>query len=445
MISRSERPALRCRSAHNRPPDERIRPPFVRRTTESRRGFESPVLAFLTIFLFATPLSAQETLAIKAERVIPISGPEIQNGVILVRGGKITAVGKDLPIPDGAKVLEAKVAMPGMIEAHGWRGMDSPNENVPVVPFVTTADGLDPVHFSIEDALRDGITTIHVIPGNNTVVGGTGVVIKPVGSTIDAVMVRRPSGMKLSLQPSGGRNRMAQAAELRKAFDDYDEYVRARTERPAGGRRASEEDEFDPRQIPIRELLAGRLAAFVYCPRDSDVLKAIELIEQRKLKASLVLGPECRKSAPIIAKKGLKVVLDAQVVVWETDDDTGREIRHVVPLYFHKAGVPFALQAQTGTYGSRYLWYQAATAVSYGVPRDAALRSITLTPAEILGMADRVGSLAAGKDANILLLTGDPLDTRTWVDKVVLEGSLVYDRATDSRLQKLLTGREAGK
>src|SRR5687768_192882 len=131
----------------------------------------------------AVPMWAQDVLAIKAERVIPISGPEIQNGIILVRGGKIAAVGKDVAIPEGAKVLEAKVAMPGMIEAHGWRGMDSPNENVPVVPFVTTADGLDPVHFSIEDALRDGITTIHVIPGNNTVVGGTGVVIKPVGST----------------------------------------------------------------------------------------------------------------------------------------------------------------------------------------------------------------------------------------------------------------------
>jgi imidazolonepropionase-like amidohydrolase len=98
---------------------------------------------------------AQDTTVVKAERIIPIAGPEIQNGIILIRGGKIVAVAKDLPIPDGAKLLEAKVAMPGMIESHGARGMDSPNENVPVVPFVTTADGLDPVHFSLEDALRE--------------------------------------------------------------------------------------------------------------------------------------------------------------------------------------------------------------------------------------------------------------------------------------------------
>ena len=393
--------------------------------------------------LTAAGAAAQDVIVIKAARLIPISGAEVQDAAILIRGGKIEAVGRDIAIPEGARVLEAKVVMPGMVEAHGSRAMDSANENVPVVPFVSTADGLDPVHFSMEDALRDGITTIHVIPGNNTVIGGSGVIVKPVGATIDAVMVKRPSGMKLSLQPSGGRNRMAQVAELRKAFDDYDEYLRGRTERAAAGaRRSADEDEFDPRQAPIRELLAGRIQAYIYCPRDSDVLKAIEIIEQRKLKAALVLGAECRKSAPIIARKGLKVILDPQIVTWETDEDKDREIRHVAPLIFHRAGVPFALLPQTGVYGSRYLWYQAATAVSYGVPRAAALRAITLTPAEILGVADRVGSIAAGKDANLLILTGDPLDTQTWVDKAIVEGKLVYDRATDSRLQKLLTGKE---
>jgi imidazolonepropionase-like amidohydrolase len=385
-----------------------------------------------------------EVLAIRAEKIIPVSGPEIANGVVLVRGGKIAAVGKDVSIPSDAKVLEAKVVMPGMVEAHTTRGMDVANENVPVVPFVTTADGLDPVHFSLEDALRDGITTLNVIQGNSTVIGGTGVIVKPVGSNIDAVMVKRPSAMKLSLQPGSGRNRMAQIAELRRAFEDYDEYARQLTERRAEQkRRGQPEEEADPRQEALRDVVEGRLKVLIYCPRDSDVLKAIEFIEQRKLKAALVLGSECRKSAPIIAKKGLSVVLDPSIVVWETDEEKDKEIRHVVPVYFQKAGVPFAFQVQGGSYGGRYLWYQAATAVSYGVPRDVALRAITQTPAEIIGMGDRVGSLQPGKDANILLLTGDPLDARTWVDKVIVEGKQVYDRASDTRLQKLLTGKEA--
>jgi imidazolonepropionase-like amidohydrolase len=409
------------------------------------RHAQSLLIASIPLAL-PIPSSAQDgdLVAIRAEKIIPISGPEIANGVILVRGGKITAVGTNVSIPSNAKVLDAKVAMPGMVEAHTARAMDVANENVPVVPFVTTADGLDPVHFAMEDALRDGITTIHVIQGNSTVVGGTGVIVKPVGSTIDAVMVKRPSAMKLSLQPGGGRNRMAQVAELRKAFDDYDEYVRQLTERRAEQkRRGQPEEEADPRQEAMRDLVEGRMKALIYCPRDADVLKAIELIDQRKLKAALVLGSECRKSASFIAKKGLSVILDPELIVWETDEDKDREIRHVVPLYFHRARVPFAFQVQSGSYGGRYLWFQAATAVSYGVPREVALKAITLTPAEIIGMADRVGSLEPGKDANILLLTGDPLDARSWVDKVIVEGKPVYDRASDSRLKKLLTGKEA--
>ncbi|MCS6861288.1 MAG: hypothetical protein NZT92_13310, partial [Abditibacteriales bacterium] len=128
----------------------------------------------------ALPSFAQsEVLAIRAQKVITISGADITNGVVLVRDGKIAAVGQDVSIPPGARVLEANVVMPGMVEAHTARGMDAPNENVPVVPFVSTADGLDPLHFTFEDALRDGITTIHVIQGNNTVIGGTGVIMKP--------------------------------------------------------------------------------------------------------------------------------------------------------------------------------------------------------------------------------------------------------------------------
>lgn len=389
------------------------------------------------------PAHAQDVIAIKAGKVIPISGPEIANGVVIVKGGKITAIGANVPIPDGAKVLETPVAMPGMIEAHTSRGMDSPNENVAVVPFVNTSDGIDPVNITFEDALRDGITTLHILPGNATVVGGTGIVIKPTGPTVENMLVKRPSAMKLSLAPSGGRNRMAQVEELRRAFDDFDVYKQQWTERRADQKKAGQpEEEMDPRQRAMQEMVDGKLTAFLYCPTDSDVVRAIELIDARKLKTVLVLGAGCYKTAPLIAKKKLSVVLDPQLVTWESDEDKEKEIRHVSPTYFHNAGVKYALEVQTSTFGSRYLWYQAATAVSFGVPRAEALRAITLTPAEIIGVGDRVGSLEVGKDANILLLTGDPLEAKTWVETVVIEGKVAYERKNDVRLQKLLTGKE---
>jgi imidazolonepropionase-like amidohydrolase len=437
-----------------------MRAPLSPRAT-SARGCRRPLYvnpcsylpAFLIvlssfIILFSSFGSQAETLAIRAGRILPISGPEIAGGVVLVRDGKIAAVGENVAVPPGARVLEARVVMPGMIEAHGQRAMDAPNENVPVVPFVSTADGLDPLHFSLEDALRDGITTIHVIPGNSTVIGGTGVIVRPSGGTIEAIMVRRPSGMKVSLNPSGGRNRMAQMQELRRAFDDFDHYMEQLAQRRAEQRKKGEpEEEIDPKQQAMLDLKEGRFPAYVYCPRDADVPRAIDLIEARRLKAVLVLGPDCYRTAPLIARKKLPVILDPQIVTWESDEDREREIRHVIPLEFHRAGVRFALQAQSTTYGARYLWYQAATAVSYGVPRADALRAITLTAAEILGLADRVGSIEPGKDANLLLLTGDPLDTGAWVDTVLIEGRIAYERSKDARLRKLLTGRdsESGK
>ncbi len=403
------------------------------------------LLAGFALALSSSAFAQQSgILAIRAAKILPVSGPEIINGIILVRDGKIAAIGANLPIPDGATILEAAVVMPGLVEAHGSRGMDAPNENVPVVPFVNTADGVDPVNVAFEDALRDGITTIHVLPGNGTVIGGTGILVKPVGSIIETMLVKRPSGMKLSLLPTAGRNRMTQIQELRRAFDDFQTYAEQLAERRADQKKKGEpEEEYDPRQQAMRDLVAGKLTAYLYCPTDSDVTRALAFLDTHKLKSVLVLGPDCYKSAPLIAKKGLSVVLDPQMVLWETEPDTGKEIRHVIPTYFQRAGVKFALQAQPGAFGTRSYWYQAATAVSYGISRSDALRAITLSPAEILGVADRVGSLEVGKDANILLLTGDPLDSKTWVDRVVIEGKQVYDRKTDTRLSKLLTGKEA--
>ncbi len=387
---------------------------------------------------------AQDAItAIKAGKIITISGPDITNGVILIKGSRIIGVGTNLPIPAGATIIETPVVMPGMVEAHTSRGMDAPNENVAVVPFVNTSDGIDPVSITFEDALRDGITTMQVIQGNNTVIGGTGIIVKPLGPTVETMLVSKPSGMKLSLAPSGGRNRMTQIEEMRRAFEDYALYKKGLDDRRAANKKAGQpEEEIDPKQAAMRDMVEGKLTAFIYCPTDAEVIRAIELVQAHKLKAVLVLGPDCYKTAPLIAKSKLPVVLDPKLVSWETEVDKDKEVRHVLPLEFHKAGVKYALEAQTGALGTRYLWFQAATAISFGVPRAEALRAITLTPAELIGVGDRLGTIETGKDANLLMITGDPLDSKTWIESVMIEGKTCYERKTDVRLQKLLSGKE---
>jgi imidazolonepropionase-like amidohydrolase len=367
-------------------------------------------------------------IAIKGARVIPVSGPELENAVILVRGGKIEAVGKDLEIPWDARVIDGskKVVMPGFVEAHTFRGTDRPNERLASVPFVSTFDSINPVDPFYEDALRQGVTTLGVMPGNDTMIGGQGCAVRPVGVTTESMMLVKNVALKISLKPRPGLSRMAHLAALRKELQEAAETLKDKKSEP------------DARREPLARLLKGLLPAFVYCPTASDILRAMELAETYKFKAKLILGRDGWKAAAEIAKKGYEVVLDPELEYWETDEERHEELRRFGGEAPAKAGLRFAFQTDALPHGSSYLWFQAATAVKNGLSRAEALRAATLSPAEILGLGSRIGSIEKGKDANLVVLTGDPLDAQSWVDLVLIEGKTVYERAKDEKLKRVL-------
>jgi imidazolonepropionase-like amidohydrolase len=402
------------------------------------------VLSLGTALTRAGPV--REKIAIKAGTIITVSGDDIENGTILIQDGVITDVGAGLEVPWDANVIDAsdKVVMPGFIEAHTSGSMGTSNESELEVPFLSTFDAIDPVSSYMEDALRDGITTMLVLPGNDTLLGGTGVVVKPHGKTVEAMLIRDYTGLKISLQARSDSSRMAHIAQLRKYLADLKHYVEEYEQGKADAtdRKKPFDEEIDPQKQPMIDLIEGRITAFVYCPRASDVVKAFELSAEPEFPMVPVLGPDCYKAADLLAEKGLPVILDSQLVVWETNEDTETEEMKFVPRIFADAGVKFAMQRAGSAYGSRYLWFQAAQAVAHGVDREEALKAITLHPAEIIGLGDRLGSIDKGKDANLLILTGDPLDAQTWVDQVLIGGEVVYDRAEDKRLKKLLEERK---
>lgn len=366
-------------------------------------------------------------VAIKGARVIPVTGPELENATILVRGGKIEAVGKNLEVPWDARVIDGakKVVIPGFVEAHTARGTDRPNERLASVPFVSTFDSINPVDPYYEDALRQGITTVCVMPGNDTMIGGQGCVVRPSGVTTESMMVAKNVAMKISLRPKPGVSRMAHLAALRKELNDAVELLK-------------EKKDADPRREPMSRLLKGLLPAYVYCPTASDVHRAAELAETYKFKAKLVLGRDGWKAAAEISKRGVEVILDPELEYWETDEEKHEEVRRFGAGPLAKAGVKMAFQTDAMPYGTSYLWYQAATAVKNGLTRAEALRAVTLAPAEILGLGSRVGSIEKGKDANLVVLTGDPLDAQSWVDTVLIEGKVVYERSRDEKLKRVL-------
>jgi imidazolonepropionase-like amidohydrolase len=390
-------------------------------------------LAILPLLLGAVPEDG--VLAIKNARIITVSGPDIEGGTVVIRAGRIEAVGKDVEIPWDARTIDAsgKVLMPGLIEAHTFRGLDRPNERMASVPFVSAFDAVNPVDPYFEDALRQGITTLLVAPGNDTLIGGQACVMKPWGVTTERMLVAKNAFLKISLKPRAGMSRMAHVAALRRELDEAAEAEKAEKEKKEGP-----PSETAVKREPLARLLKGALPAIVYCPTASDALKAVELAETYKFRAVLVLGRDGWRAAEEIAKRKLDVVLAPELAYWETDEEKHEEVRRVGATPFAKAGVRFAFQTDGSPYGGAYLWYQAATAVKHGMSRADALRAITLGPAEILGLGARMGSIEKGKDANLALLTGDPLDAQTWVDRVLIDGKTAYERSKDERLKRVL-------
>lgn len=433
-------------------------------------------LAIAILCSAESPAQAAGPLAIKAGKLIPIAGDPIENAVVLIRDGKIVAVGADVEIPVEATVIDASdmVVMPGFVDPHNPDGMSQANERNTNVPFLSAVDSIDPVLNYFEDCRRSGITTTAVVPGNSTMIGGRGAILKSAGSYVDDMLLRREAGLKISLAPIGG-SRMSHLARLRRELDKAKRSLeddsnkedasdsepvndKAADEQPADkdeekaddakDEKADSEEKSQPSEEDVDEglkvlqlALKGELPVFIYCAEAMDVGHALRLAEQYNLDPIFVLGRDCYQAAGMLKDLTRPVILDPTLVYWETDPLTRTDKQVVVPKKMMEAGVPFVFQTTTSTrqtVGSGFLWYQAATCVKYGMSVEDALHAMTLGPAKLLGVEQFVGSIEPGKDADLVILTGDPLAVDTWVDQTLVNGEVVYKRSEDQKLKRLL-------
>ena len=417
---------------------------------------------------------AGDSYAVKAGTVITMAGDPIENGVIVMQDGRITAVGKDgeVEIPWDAEVFEAPglVAFPGMVETCISGGMDRPNESVDVTPFLDVNDSIDPVNFFYEDMRRAGVTTLNIQQGDETVVAGRGM-------TVEAMMVRPQSGIKISVAPKRGKSRAVQLMILRNAFADLrralegmveekqDEVATARREALAQGREFEEPKApgramegsgwkveglewvdratIDEKLSPLLDVVEGRLPVYLNCESPMDVLHGLAIARENGFLAQTVLmiGPSCWKVSDQIKEAGVRgVVLPLQLEHTEREPFAEEDTVTLLPKHFAEKGISFALRSANST--TEALWYQAARCVALGVDRQQALEAITTMPADLIGLGGDVGSLEPGHHANIVLLDGDPLSLQSSVQFVIIEGRMVYDRSQDTRLQHLLDGVE---
>jgi imidazolonepropionase-like amidohydrolase len=376
---------------------------------------------------------------------------------VAIDRGKIVAVGKGLRGAKAAEVIDAtdRFVIPGLVEAHCHvslfaDGVDSKhydgNEMTdPVTPHLRALDAVHPEDLAFADLRRAGITTVHTSPGSANVIGGQTAIVKTAGRTVEEMLVRAPAALKMALgenpkrvygeQKKSPSTRMGNAAVLREALvkaQGYAERASRHAEREAAfasGKRGATRPEPFERDLRLEVLvnaLRRDIPVHIHAHRADDIVTAVRIAEEFNLDLVLVHATEGYKVADLLAEKAIPClpgpVLFSRMKL---------ELRGLTPRnagLLAKAGVRVAIQTDEGS-ATRYLTLNAALAVSEGMDEREALRAITLTPAEILRVDDRVGSLEVGKHADVAILTAPPLDiAHCRVERTLIEGRSVYVR-----------------
>ena len=376
--------------------------------------------------------------AIIGARVLTMTGKVYDPGFVLTANGKIVALGlmADCPrLPSSIQVLDAagRTVMPGLVEAHCHVGIleevyrddgDDLNETTdPVTPHLRAIDAINPEDLALADARRGGVTTICTGPGSANVIGGENLVIKTrPAAGVDALVLKQPAGLKIALGENPKRSygsqkkapctRMATAALIRQTLVSAQNYQR----KPDADR--------DLKLESVLRALRREVPLHAHAHRADDIMTAVRIADEFALDLVLVHGTEAHKVAPELARRGIPVVvgptLGSRAKV-ELKDKTFETPRRLL-----EAGIKLALMTDHPVIPIQYLWLCAALAVKEGLPEEEALQAITIFPAQILGVDHRVGSLAVGKDADLLVLSGSILEVATRVERVMIDGEFVF-------------------
>jgi len=400
-------------------------------------------------------------IAIVNGKVITIAQGTFDPGTVLIEDGRIATVGPNIAIPDGAEVYDAsgRVVMPGLIDAHchvglfpdgiGWEHSDGNEMTDPITPHLRALDAVHPDDLAFKELVEAGVTTVLTGPGSGNLIGGQWICLKTAPRpSVEQMVLLEPAGMKMALgenpkrvygeQKKAPSTRMGNAATLREALVDAQNYMekqrhyqtalaayQAKVE--AGEKDAAAPDPVarDLRLEALGKVLRREMKARVHAHRADDMLTAIRIAKEFNLDLTLEHATEGFKIAHILAEKGIPAIVGP--ILFSREKYELKDMTPKNPGVLAKAGVKVAIQTDEMS-AVKYLTINAALAVREGMPEEEALKAITLNAAEIIGVADRVGSLQAGKDADIIVLSGHPFDYRTVVELVLVDGQVAYKR-----------------
>ncbi|GAB3565656.1 amidohydrolase [Amycolatopsis endophytica] len=396
--------------------------------------------------------------AIVGGYVVPVEGDPIDGGTVLIENGKITAVGTDadVDVPEDAELIDASGTwvLPGFVDAHchlgvheegeGWAGNDTNEMTDPNGARFRAIDGIDPFEVGFDDALSGGVTSVVIKPGSGNPIGGQTVAVKTWGRTALDMVFDEAVSVKSALGENPKRvygdkgqtpsTRLGVAAIIREAFTKARNYAAQRDHARSEGKPF----DTDLTLETLAKVLDGELYWDQHVHRADDIVTALRLADEFGYKLVVNHGTEGHLIADVLAEKDVPVILGPLFTTRSKVELRHRTLRSAGILA--RAGVKIAITTDHPVVPINFLVYQAALAVKDGLEPEVALRSLTVNPAAMLSLDDRIGSLKPGLDADIVLWSGDPLDVMNRAMRVFVRGREVY-RFDDVRGEGAVTSR----
>lgn len=416
---------------------------------------------FFALLCFALPAMAQELpQAYIGARIIPIVGQPIENGVLLIERGKITAVGarNTVNIPANAEQTDVsgKTIMPGLVDSHSHVGqVAGADGSAPIQPEVRVLDSVNVLDNGIQRAQAGGITTVNVMPGSGHLDSGQTLYLKVKdGRTIDDLLILDKNGKYMGgIKFANGTNPLRPGStgpfpgtRARSASLVREVFVKAMDYREKIRRAGDDKSKLPPRDLGMEslvEVLEGKRVVHFHTHRHDDIMTALRLQKEFGFRLVLQHVSEGWKVADEIAKANVP----ASIIMIESPGGKleAVDLRYETGAILDKAGAAFGYHTDDYITDSRMFLRSAALGVRAGLSREKALFAMTMAGARMLDLQDRIGSLEKGKDADFILLSGDPLSIYTQVLQTFVEGVKVFDRANPKDREIAVGGLNIGE
>lgn len=394
----------------------------------------------MPLLLLAAFSTQAQDLVVRAATLHTGTGLSIANGIVVIEQGKITAVGPaaEVAVPAGFAVIEVPVATPGLVDARSTVGlsgaMNQPHDqdqlerSAPIQPELRAIDAYNPRERLVEWLRQHGVTTVHTGHGPGEVISGQTMIVKTVGDTVDDAVLIPAFGLSATLgEGATEHDRKTPGTRAKAVALLRQQLIRAREYQAR--REAAKKDKAPDRDLslePLVEVLERRMPLIVEAHRHNDIMTVLRLADEFDIRVILAGAADAHLLLDELREAGVEVILHPTMIrAWGGAETANFSFSTAASLI--EAGIPVALQSGYEGYvpKTRVVLFEAAMLLGYGVSFDQALDLVTLAPAQMLGIADRVGSLEVGKHGDLALFDGDPFEYTSHVLGTVIEGRQV--------------------